>query len=241
LDSINPDNAIETAVSRRPDILQNQVLVRVEETGIKLARAGLEPGFTLSAAGNYFPTTSFQTPRQRTAGITASITIPLYDGGATRERVTEARTRVENAQANLESSKTDAALLVRQSYLNLLTAARQINAANAALSQAVAARQLAQVRYQGQVGLFLEVTDAQNALVRAQNSQVDAVYDYLIARARFENATGEPVQTGTVRDQTGQPTNGQPTTTPPATTSGTTAPTAPGQPNPTTIPNPAQP
>lgn len=192
--NINPDSAIEIAQSRRPDVLQNAVLVRVAETGVKLARAGQEPGFTLSAAGNYFPTTSFQTPRERTAGITASLIIPLYDGGATRERVTEARTRVETAQANLESSKTDAALFTRQAYLNLQTAARQINAANATLAQALAARQLAQIRYEGQVGLFLEVTDAQAALVRAQNAQVDAVYDYLIARARFANATGEPVQ-----------------------------------------------
>ncbi|MBC7804837.1 MAG: TolC family protein [Akkermansiaceae bacterium] len=191
---IDPDSAIETAQIRRPEVLQNAVLVRVAETGVKLARAGQEPGFTLSAAGNYFPTTSFQTPRERTAGITASLIIPLYDGGATRERVTEARTRVETAKANLESSKTDAALFTRQAYLNVQTAARQIDAANAALAQALAARQLAQIRYEGQVGLFLEVTDAQAALVRAQNAQVNAVYDYLIARARFANATGEPVQ-----------------------------------------------
>lgn len=191
---INPEDAIATGQSRRPEVLQNAVLVRVAETGVKLARAGQEPGFTLSAAGNYFPTTSFQTPRERTAGITASLIIPLYDGGATRSRVTEARTRVETAQANLGSSKSDVALTVRQAYLNLQTAARQINAANATLAQALAARQLAQVRYEGQVGLFLEVTDAQAALVRAQNTQVDAVYDYLIARARFANATGEPVQ-----------------------------------------------
>ena len=125
--------------------------------------------------------------------LRASLTIPLYDGGATRDRVSEARERVETAQANLSASKSEAALSVRQAYLNLLTAARQIDAANATLTQAVAARQLAQVRYSGQVGLFLEVTDAQAALVRAQNAQVDAVYDYLIARARFENATGEPV------------------------------------------------
>jgi outer membrane protein len=81
---------------------------------------------------------------------------------------------------------------VRQADLNLLTAARQIGAANTALQQAIAARQLAQARYEGQVGLYLEVTDAQAALVQAENSQVNAVYDYLVARAQFENALGTP-------------------------------------------------
>jgi outer membrane protein len=60
------------------------------------------------------------------------------------------------------------------------------------LQQAIAARQLAQVRYEGQVGTYLEVTDAQSALVQAENSQVNAVYDYFVARAQFENSIGVP-------------------------------------------------
>jgi len=172
--------------------LANEVNVRVAEKGIKLARAGLEPNFSLNAAGDYYPTTSFQNPRKRVAEITANISIPLYDGGATRDRVAEARNRTENAQTTLDAARSDVALDVRQSYLNLETAARQITAANSELSQAVAARQLAELRYRGQVGIYLEVTDAQNALVQAENNQVDAVYNYLVARAQFENATGTP-------------------------------------------------
>ena len=53
-------------------------------------------------------------------------------------------------------------------------------------------RQLAELRYKGQVGLYLEVTDAQAALVQAENNQVDAVYNYLVARAQFQNAVGTP-------------------------------------------------
>ncbi len=193
--AINLPAALQTASTHRPEILAAQVNIRVAETGIKLARAGLEPGLNLSAAGNYYPTPSFQFPRQRTAQLTATISIPLYDGGATRDRVDEARLRTENARTSLASTQSDVALDVRQSYLNLATAARQIDAANAALRSAVAARQLAQIRYQGQVGLYLEVTDAQAALVQAENAQVDAVYSYFVARAQFENAVGTPQQT----------------------------------------------
>jgi outer membrane protein len=193
VDAIKVDDSISLAQTQRPEVLQGEVLVRVAETGIRLARVGQEPSFTLSASGNYFPTPSLQAPRQRTAGLTAAISIPLYDGGVTREKVSQAKLRTENARTSLGSTKSGVALEVRQAYLNLSTAARQISAANAALEQAIAARQLAQVRYEGQVGLFLEVTDAQAALVRAENNQVDAVYAYLIARAQFENALGTAV------------------------------------------------
>lgn len=192
VDAVNLNQNLQDAQTLRPEVLQNAVLVRVAETGIRIARFGQEPTLALSASGNYYPTTSFQTPRERTAAITATISIPLYDGGLTRARIAESRLRRDNAQTALESSRTDVALDVREAYLNLQTTARQIASANTALEQAIAARQLAQVRYEGQVGLFLEVTDAQAALVRAESAQVDAVYNYLTARARFENAVGRP-------------------------------------------------
>jgi len=192
LSGINVDQSLATALVRRPEILAAEVNVRVAQTGMKLAHAGLEPTLSLTASGNYFPTASFQTPRQRTAAVTATVSVPLYDGGATRDRVEEARLRMENARTSLEATRSDVTLDVRQTYLNLVTAASQIDAANTALQQAIAARQLAQIRYQGQVGTYLEVTDAQAALVQAENSQVNAVYDYLIARAQFQNALGTP-------------------------------------------------
>ena len=190
--SINIDNALQFANTERPEILQAQVNVRVAQTGVKLARAGLEPTFSISAAGDYYPTTNFQLPRKRTAQLMANLTIPLYDGGATRDRVQEAHLSTDNAQTSLASTRSDVALDVRQSYLNLVTAAQQIGAANAALQSAVAARQLAEIRYQGQVGTYLEVTDAQSALVQSENNQVNAVYNYLVARAQFQNSIGAP-------------------------------------------------
>ena len=190
--AINIDNALRYASQQRPEILQAQVNVRVAQTGITLARAGLEPTFSLTAAGDYYPDTNFQFVRKRTAQITANLNIPLYDGGATRDRVQEARLSTDNAATSLASTRSDVALDVRQSYLNLATAAQQIGAANAALQSAIAARQLAEIRYQGQVGTYLEVTDAQSALVQSENNQVDAVYNYLVARAQFQNSIGAP-------------------------------------------------
>ena len=190
--AINIDNALRYANQQRPEILQAQVNVRVAQTGIKLARAGLEPTFSLTAAGDYYPDTNFQFVRKRTAQITANLNIPLYDGGATRDRVQEAHLSTDNAGTSLASTRSDVALDVRQSYLNLVTAAQQIGAANAALQSAIAARQLAELRYQGQVGTYLEITDAQSALVQSENNQVDAVYNYLVARAQFQNSIGAP-------------------------------------------------
>jgi outer membrane protein len=191
--TISLPRSIQTADTNRPEILADQVDIQVARNGITLARAGLAPTLDVDASGNYYPTTSFQNPRQRTAQITATLTIPIYDGNGTQDQVKAAHLRQQNAQTNLDSEKTDVALDVSQAYLNLVTAAQQIAAANTALQQAIAARQLAELRYRGGVGLFSEVSDAQASLVQAENSQVNAVYDYLVSRAQFENSLGTPL------------------------------------------------
>ncbi|WP_165864547.1 TolC family protein [Capsulimonas corticalis] len=188
--AIDVNKDLQTAYTQRPDVLAQQVNVRVAEKGIKLAHAGLEPDFRLNAAGDYYPTTSFQSPRQRTAAITASITIPFYDGGVTRDKVSEAKLETENAKTTLDSLKSDVSLDVSQAYLNLTTAAAQIDNANSALQQAIKTRDLALLRYRGEVALYLEVTDAQAALQAAENNQINAVYDYQVAQAEYRHALG---------------------------------------------------
>lgn len=192
VESIDVAKSLGDADAHRPEIMQARVMTRVAETGIKLARAGMQPTVGITLSTDYFPTPSFQYVRQATSEIVFGVTIPLYDGGATRARVQEARLQSENASTVLDRTRKDVAMDVRRTYLNLVTAARQVGTANTALQQAVAARRLAQSRYENQVGLYLEITDSQSALVQAENNQVNAVYDYLIARAQYENALGTP-------------------------------------------------
>lgn len=243
VNGIDINGSIAQAQTRRPEVVQNAALARAAEIGVRIAREGMYPTFAVAAEGDYYPTTDFAFPRQKKASITISASVPLYDGGRTRDLVKEAHLRTDQARTALASAKEDVALAVRQAYANLQTAARQIDTANTALTQAIAARQLAQIRYEGQVGLFLEVTDAQAALVQAENAQVAAVYNYLIARAQFENALGVPAlqQTNSVTVgvppagavlSTGATAAGVPATT--TTTTTTTTPAVPAPPPATT-------
>lgn len=192
-----PDEAsVTTLAESRDDVLQLATLARAAELGVALARTGDRPTVALQATGSYYPTPSFQYPRQRTVAVGVSVSLPLSDGGLTRAHTEEARLRAESAQGLVGIAKGNAALEARQAFLNLRTALKQIETARSAAEQARAARDLAQVRYAGQVGLFLELSDSQAALVRAENAALDALYDYHSARARFESATGEKLTAG---------------------------------------------
>ena len=181
---------LDRAHMDRPDLLAADLARRAAKIGVKLARTGLDPTVSLNASAHYLPTTSFMMPRDRTADVTLMLNVPLYDGGATHDRVAAAKASEEQASISLDKATRTADLAVRQAYCNLASAAGQIGAADTALTEATAARRLAQTRYEGQVGIYLEVTDSQSALVTAQNNQINAVYDYLIAGAQLEYEIG---------------------------------------------------
>ncbi len=190
--TVSLDNGLQIAQQTRPELLADEVIKQADEKQIQIARTALYPKLSLSAVGDYYPVTDFQAPRHSLGIFSATLTIPLYDGGLTRDRVKEARATAQSAALLLGSDKTDVELAVRQAYTNLITAAQDISAANSALQEAVAARRLAQIRYANGVGLYLEVTDAESALTQAETQQVNAVYDYLTARAQYDNAIGKP-------------------------------------------------
>ena len=192
ISNISLTEATAQALSDRPDLAMAALDVKIAQTGITIARTALSPTLRLNAGGFYFPTTSFQTPRQRTADITATFTIPIYDGGVARDHINEAKEQQKSASQLLDSGKTNVTNQVRNAYLIAVSDEAIVRLSSATVEQAVAAQQLAQVRYEGQVGLYLEVIDSQAALVQAEADQLNAFYNYETARAQFENAIGAP-------------------------------------------------
>ena len=82
---------------------------------------------------------------------------------------------------------------VQNAALDVETARKREIAARAELEAAIAARKLAQQRFESQVGLYIEVTDAQSALTAAQAAKVQATYDLLTARAQLAHALNDPL------------------------------------------------
>lgn len=190
------DSLFALASDRRAEMKSASLGVKAAEKGIKLARSTTDPTVTLALAGNYYPTTSFSSPRQSTGTLTLSVNIPIYDGGEARARVEDARASLDTAKAQEQQVKRAVFLQVQNAALDVESARKTLSATESALKAAVAARDLASQRYEGQVGLYLEVTDSQAALSAAQAARVNAAYDLMIAEARLERALGDlPVPT----------------------------------------------
>jgi outer membrane protein TolC len=59
--------------------------------------------------------------------------------------------------------------------------------------QAEEALRLAKARADAGTGTQLDVLDAENSLTQARTTQVQALHDYAVARARLQRATGQDI------------------------------------------------
>jgi len=192
------DRLLATAAEARPEIAEVQARQAAAQAGIALAESGAHPTIALNGFGSYGNssggfgggTSSMST----NWGITLAVTLNLYDGGLTRERVHEAELRLQQLKALEVQQRQAIALEVRQALLNLQSTAEELAGADALITQAAEALRIANVRFQSGVGTSLEVISAQTATSQAEASKAQALFSYNVARAALERAVGGPVQ-----------------------------------------------
>jgi outer membrane protein TolC len=123
-----------------------------------------------------------------TFGLSASL--PILDGGLRRARLSTARAEAQR----MEEERQQAALQVGQetatALANLRAAERNVLTARSAVTAAAEDYRIALLRYTSGVGINVEALDALTARVRAQNNEVQALFEHNIARDRLARALG---------------------------------------------------
>jgi len=186
-----PAEALAEGASRlRDDVLRAEVMTRASELGIRLAATANKPVVGIQAQATQYPTFSFQTPRERVGAISIGVSIPILDGGSTGAKTDEATQLAAAARIEHMRIKNAVALDVTQAHIAWMHALSVANAAKEALGYASEARDIAETRYKGQVGTYLDLLDAQVAQVRAEALAIDTEYDAIAAQAALINATG---------------------------------------------------
>lgn len=185
------DALIARAVEARPEFAELRARQAAAQAGIALAESGAKPTVALNSAASYGNSGSlFSTGASSSWSITLAATLSLYDGGLTKERINEARLRLEQLRASETLQRQAVELEVRQAFLNLQSAAEELAGADAVVTQAAEALRIANVRFQSGVGTNLEVLTAQTTASQADAARVQALFNYNVARATLERAVG---------------------------------------------------
>jgi outer membrane protein TolC len=180
---------MEQAYANRPELKSILAKKKAAVEAVSFARTDYYPfltgdaGWTWAGQGG-----DFATGDGWNAGVT--ISIPIFSGFLTKNQVSEAKANVMILTANEEALRQNVLLEVQQNILNLREAAERIVTAELTERQAMENFDIANGRYAAGVGNPIEVTDAEVLLANAKTSNIQALYDYKIARANLEKAMG---------------------------------------------------
>ena len=179
----------QTALARRPEIRQANSNIQESRRLVRLAGSTLLPTVSIVASGEQTTTASITAPKSF-GTISAQVSLPLDDGGATRSRVRSAQVDVQTQLLTLEELKLNVALEVRQATLNIRNGQAQVGAAQTGVTQAQEAVRLAYLRYQGGLGTFLDVLNALAQLAATRNNLSSAEFVYQVSLAQLVRSLG---------------------------------------------------
>ena len=123
-----------------------------------------------------------------TAGV--QLTWDIFDGFRTKGKVVEARAQYEKAGVEVDDTGRRIELEVRTAYSKFIEATEVLESQRKVVEQAQEALRLASARNDAGTGTQLDVLSARSALTEAQTTQILALHDYDVARARLERAIG---------------------------------------------------
>lgn len=199
------DQAIDRALSQRPDLMQQVAEIRSANASVKEARAAYYPALTLSVAPSAQSLFGIQqqNPWAYTADLVGGVAFNLrwtvFDGGARKNRVAQARADVLAAEAQVKSTHDQITDQVWTAYSNLTTSFRQRESAIALLQAATQSYEAALESYNYGLRNLLDVTSAQQTLAQARSTDVLARTQVLASLADLAFRIGDSIQPGATK------------------------------------------
>ncbi|MGH9645481.1 MAG: TolC family protein [Bryobacteraceae bacterium] len=188
VDTAAVEALLETARKGRSDLKaqqQHQQTARMNYAAVEAERLP-----SISAFGDYGTIGNEIVGAHPTHTIGVQLKVPLYDGGRRSSRKEESLLQVREEEIRTRDLGLQVELDVRLALDSLHSADSQVKTAGEGLTLAQSELEQAQRRYQAGVANSLEVTDAQTRLDRARDNQIEALYNYNLARLDLSTATG---------------------------------------------------
>ncbi len=188
-------SAIAQALEKRTELGALRKAQLLQEENVKNARAGYQP--TLQAFAGYgWRSVQFSKPvvlDHQISGWNAGLQLnwDIFDGFLTKGKVMQAKAQREKASTELDDTSRQVELQVRTAYSIFVEAREVLDSQAKVQEQADEALRLARARTDAGTGTQLDVLDAETALTQARTTQIVALHDYSVARARLERAIGQ--------------------------------------------------
>jgi len=185
---------LKSARENRPDLKQLQLQEKSVEKLVSIAKAGNKPNLMLLSNYNADYSTNneegIDRNWKRSWNITFALNIPIFDGLATRARVKQTKSGVNQIRLGKAQLEDGIQLEVKSAYLALQEAQALLDAQKETVQQAEESQRIANLQHESGMITTVQLTDTELALTQARVNRLQALYDYSIAVAKLEKAVG---------------------------------------------------
>lgn len=188
LPPLTPEEALDRAYHGRSDYQSALAAVRASEHAKKAAQGELLPSVTVNA--DYGDLGRRLTSSHETFSASASLRIPIFQGGRTRGEILQADALLEQRKAQLEDLRSRIEYEVRTAFLDLKASGDRVAVARSALDLAQQQMDQARDRFSAGVTGNIEVVQAQEALASANENYISSAYAYNVAKTALARALG---------------------------------------------------
>ena len=182
------DSLVAVAFQHRPELKRFNSQLLAQRSNIQYARSDYFPFISLDANYSYGGAEVTALDNTWSAGLTVSI--PLFTGLSTSARVAQEEMALRSLQEQRDALRQQISLDVWNAYSALNEAQERIDNTKTFLENAQENLNIAEGEYKEGIGSMIDVTDAQTALLTAEQSHIEALADFKIAVASLERSLG---------------------------------------------------
>ena len=185
------NNYTDELIKSRPELTQIDAQRSAALEDARIARAERLPQLSYTLNGG-FDAGDFK-PLKRYAGGSATVTlsIPVFDFGASKSRETQARLRAQQLDAQRENTLRQLKQEFYTARATALSALVRIKETEAGAEAAQQNMTLIFARYRANKATITDVVDAQATYAEARLAHFQAIIDYRTSRIRLESTLGQ--------------------------------------------------
>ncbi len=194
-ESIDFDIEVQHALQNRRDLLALRESEDAEGKRVVAARGALFPtvdfqyNVSVSDQESQF---RFGAQRNRNRSWAFSSTWNVFDRYQTYANISQAKANRRIAEYNRKQAELDAIREIRNFVNDIQEARERLQVARENVARSQEDLRLAQEKFRVGAGTILDTITAESDLTSTKAASVEAVVDYLIARAQLSRATGRP-------------------------------------------------
>jgi outer membrane protein len=193
--SLDLSDPLATALVERPELHSMAESIKAAQAAHKAAVAASLPKVTFDG----FWDEQGETFNTATPGYQYQVNmrVPIFTGGRLRAERKSTALAEQRTQKQLAQERDQVTEQVRDGQVELQSALHQVDLGRQEVQLANDEVTLSQGRFQSGVTDNIEVTQAQDSLARANDTEIGALFRYNVARAQLARAVGNVEQTYT--------------------------------------------